>query len=219
MSKEILINLNPEETQIAVVENGLLRDVHVECANKRGLRGNIFKGKVSRVLPGIQVSFVNLNSKRTGFLHISNILTSYNEENSLQQPSTSSLLQEGDELLAQVTKDPLGSKNARLTAILSIPSRYTVFNPDKPNISISNRIENETGQNRLKNIIAEYQNHFGLSSYRDEKSSSLYHILRRKNLIQDKTDTGEFIVRTATENVHQDELYKDMDFLESYGNR
>ena len=121
MSEEILINVTPQETRVALVENGVLQEVYVERTRKRGLVGNIFKGSVSRVLPGMQAAFIDVGLERTGFLHISDIVG--NQEDNEQSGSQSylsetpidSLLREGQDILVQVVKDPLGTKGARLT--------------------------------------------------------------------------------------------------------
>lgn len=125
MSEEILINVTPQETRVAVVENGVLQEVYIERTGKRGLVGNIFKGRVSRVLPGMQAAFVDVGLERTGFLHISDIVD-VNDESTLTSTRTDAedtpidaLLREGQDLLVQVVKDPLGSKGARLTTRIS----------------------------------------------------------------------------------------------------
>ncbi|MEJ2762372.1 MAG: S1 RNA-binding domain-containing protein, partial [Gammaproteobacteria bacterium] len=137
MSEEILINVTPQETRVAIVENGVLQEVYVERTRRRGLVGNIYKGRVSRVLPGMHASFVDIGLERTGFLHVSDIVQGLedidNKDNgiaSLQPVSINSILTEGSEVLVQVIKDPLGTKGARLTTRVSLPSRYLVFVPD-----------------------------------------------------------------------------------------
>jgi ribonuclease G len=162
MSEEILINVTPQETRVAVVENGVLQEVYIERSQKRGLVGNIFKGHVSRILPGMQAAFIDIGLERTGFLHTSDIATLSEEiipdehEHNLQLPPIDSILHEGQDILVQVIKDPLGSKGARLTTRLSLPSRYLVFIPDYPNIGISQRIEEEKERDRLRSIIMQY---------------------------------------------------------------
>lgn len=161
MSEEILINVTPQETRVAVVENGVLQEIYIERSQKLGLVGNIFKGTVSRVLPGMQAAFIDIGLERTGFLHTSDIVTeadasSEPEDGSSQQPTIESVLHEGQEILVQVVKDPLGSKGARLTTRLSIPLRYLVFVPDYKYIGISQRIEDEVERERLRNLILSY---------------------------------------------------------------
>ena len=107
MSEEILINVSPQETRVAIVENGLLQEVHIERTNKRGLVGNIFKGKVSRVLPGMQSAFIDIGLDRAGFLHVSDIVESHKELESskfvspVQETAINTLLREGQQILVQ----------------------------------------------------------------------------------------------------------------------
>src|SRR3990172_1768094 len=114
MSEEILINVTPQETRVALIENGVLQEVHIERASNRGLVGNIYKGKVTRVLPGMQAAFIEIGLDRTAFLHASDARAS--GENGGNAPSAiNELLHEGQEIAVQVLKDPLGTKGARLT--------------------------------------------------------------------------------------------------------
>ncbi len=160
MTEEILINVTPRETRVAVVENGMLQEVHVERALRRGYVGNIYKGRVSRVMPGMQAAFVEIGLERAAFLHASDIvraipaLASEGAENgnSAQQP-ISELVHEGQEIIVQVVKDPIGSKGARLTTHLSVPSRYLVLLPYAKVVGVSVRIEDETERTRLKDIM------------------------------------------------------------------
>lgn len=156
MSEEILINVSKSETRVAVVENGILQELSIERENRRGIVGNIYKGKVSRVLPGMQAAFVDIGLKRAAFLHSSDIVPF--AEGELEPPETieediTQLLSEGDEILVQVVKDPLGTKGARLTTRLSLPSRYLVYMPDLPRYGISKRIEDEEERARLIGLL------------------------------------------------------------------
>jgi len=214
MSEEILINVTPQETRVAVVENGILQEIYVERSQKLGLVGNIFKGSVSRVLPGMQAAFIDIGLERTGFLHTSDIVPATetsltNDDNSTQQPAIESLLREGQVVLVQVVKDPLGSKGARLTTRLSIPLRYLVFIPNYQHIGISQRIEDETERERLRNIILDYlSENLLLTANNDANGTSGKTV---KNLSQ--LDKGGFIVRTAAEGIPDDEIYRDIKFL------
>jgi len=214
MSEEILINVTPQETRVAVVENGILQEIYVERSQKLGLVGNIFKGNVSRVLPGMQAAFIDIGLERTGFLHTSDIVPATetsltNDDNSTQQPAIESLLREGQVVLVQVVKDPLGSKGARLTTRLSIPLRYLVFIPNYQHIGISQRIEDETERERLRNIILDYlSENLLLTANNDANGTSGKTV---KNLSQ--LDKGGFIVRTAAEGIPDDEIYRDIKFL------
>src|SRR5690348_8464798 len=162
MSEEILINVTPRETRVALVENGMLQEVHVERATRRGYVGNIYKGKVSRVMPGMQAAFVEIGLDRAAFLHASDIIRLHSPliaENgdALPQPvpSIGELVRDGQEIVVQVVKDPIGSKGARLTTHLSIPSRYLVLLPYSKVLGVSVRIEDEVERTRLKELLAE----------------------------------------------------------------
>ncbi|HET9049240.1 MAG TPA: ribonuclease G [Chiayiivirga sp.] len=165
MSEEILINVTPRETRVAVVENGMLQEVLIERASRRGYVGNIYKGKVVRVMPGMQAAFVDVGLERAAFLHASDILRAVSPdlrdgvdeagEPELAVPAITELLRDGQELVVQVVKDPIGSKGARLTTQLSIPSRYLVLLPYSRVMGVSARIEDEAERNRLKSAMAE----------------------------------------------------------------
>ena len=153
MKEEILINVTPRETRAALVDSGVLQEVYIERANRRGLTGNIYKGKVSRVLPGMQAAFIDIGLQRTAFLHVSDIVQSVPRENGIGDPPTGNirdLVSEGRDILVQVLKDPLGSKGARLTTYITIPSRYLVFMPKGSGIGVSTRIEDEAERQRLR---------------------------------------------------------------------
>jgi ribonuclease G len=158
MQQEILINVTPHEVRAAMVENGVLEEFLIERASRRGLTGNIYKGEVSRVLPGMQAAFVDIGLERTAFLHASDIYRSSVEELEREphrDPSISELLREGDKIPVQVLKDPIGSKGARLTTFVTVPSRYLVLLPDGGKVGISSRIEDDGERNRLKELIGE----------------------------------------------------------------
>ncbi|MBX3692515.1 ribonuclease G [Dokdonella sp.] len=162
MTEEILINVTPRETRVALVENGMLQELHVERASRRGYVGNVYKGRVSRVMPGMQAAFVEIGLDRAAFLHASDIVRPHSpllNENGDASPSPpppiTDLLREGQEIVVQVVKDPIGSKGARLTTHLSIPSRYLVLLPYSKVLGVSVRIEDDTERMRLKEILAE----------------------------------------------------------------
>lgn len=163
MTEEILINVTPRETRVAVVENGMLQELHIERGWRRGVVGNIYKGKVQRVMPGMQAAFVEIGLERAAFLHASDIvrpmaMAEPGDGESLPpapaRPITE-LLREGQEIVVQVVKDPIGSKGARLTTQLSVPSRYLVLLPRTRVIGVSARIEDEAERTRLKAIVHE----------------------------------------------------------------
>lgn len=189
MSEEILINVTSRETRVALLDNGVLQELYIERQQRRGLVGNIYKGRVSRVLPGMQAAFIDVGLERTAFLHAADILKSAYEDHNSEQaapPDIRTLLHEGQELLVQVLKDPLGTKGARLTTHLSIPSRYLVFLPGSAGVGLSNRIEDVAERSRLQDLV---------QAYADGKS-------------------GGYIVRTAAEGAPAEALYADMLFLD-----
>ncbi|MCW9013339.1 MAG: ribonuclease G [Gammaproteobacteria bacterium] len=166
MSKEILINVTPQETRVAILENGVLQELYIERSRSRGLVGNIYKGRVCRVLPGMEAAFVEVGMERAAFLHVSDIAPySPSKDNGTDRPSISHLLREGQDILVQVIKDPMGTKGARLTAHVTIPSRYLVFMPNSNNIGVSSRIEDETERDRLRSMLMEHEDLLGESGY------------------------------------------------------
>jgi ribonuclease G len=189
MSEEILINVTPMECRVALVENGTVQELFVERTAKRGLVSNIYKGKVVRVLPGMQAAFVEIGLSRTAFLHVNDIIFPKKIDAQSEQPLINELLHEGQMITVQVMKDMLGSKGARLTTDLSIPSRYLVYMPFGEHIGISQRIESEAERERLKILTR---------LIRDEHSDSL---------------KGGVIVRTAAEGISEEELRQDMSYL------
>jgi len=157
VSEEILININSKETRVAIIEEGVLQEIHIERHQHRGLVGNIYVGKVVRVLPGMQAAFVDLGLQRAAFLHASDLIHSFDSEELDEPappvPAIDELVVEGQELVVQVLKDPMGTKGARLTTRLSIPSRYLVYMPGLKHIGISARIEDESERERLRDIL------------------------------------------------------------------
>ncbi len=159
MSEEILINVTPRETRVGIVENGMLQEVHVERASRRGYVGNIYKGRVQRVMPGMQAVFVDIGLDRAAFLHASDIIrpaiagVEGETNGNGHVPSISELVHEGQEIVVQVVKDPISTKGARLSTHLSIPSRYLVLLPHARTLGISARIEDEAERQRLKDVL------------------------------------------------------------------
>lgn len=154
--KEILINITPQETRVAILENGMLHELYIERSRSRGLVGNVYKGRVARVLPGMEAAFIEIGLERAAFLHVSDI-AGYIRPNIGDDQGEAlqigQMLRDGQELLVQVIKDPLGTKGARLTSNITIPSRYLVFMPNSDNIGVSARIEGEAERERLKNML------------------------------------------------------------------
>ena len=153
MSQEILINITPMETRVALVENGVPQEIYVERNNKRGLVGNIYKGKVARVLPGMQAAFIDIGEARTAFLHVDDLLPRSSKKTDAEGADISRLLHDGQQIVVQVIKDPVGSKGARLSAELSIASYSLVYMSAAEHIGISQRIEDEEERERLKTTL------------------------------------------------------------------
>ena len=153
--EEILINVTPSEVRAALLENGVLQEVYVERADRRGLISNIYKGRVMRVLPGMQAAFIDIGLERTAFLHASDIAKPDLPENGDDVPNIRDLVREGDEIMVQVAKDPLGNKGARLTSYITLPSRHLVLLPHSDTVGISARIEDEEERDRLRTLVEE----------------------------------------------------------------
>ncbi len=159
MSTEILINASTHEARAAVVESGVLQEVFLERASRRGLISNIYKGRVSRVLPGMQAAFIEIGMERTAFLHASDIFDPRHADTGIEQPHTEnirSLVSEGNEILVQVIKDPMGTKGARLTTHITLPSRLLVYIPQGKGVGISARIEAEGERERLRTAVQQH---------------------------------------------------------------
>ena len=195
ISEEILLNITPQETRVAIVENGALQEVSIERQRSRGIVGNIYKGKVNRVLPGMEAAFVDIGLEKAGFLHVSDIdirehadvdADADPDSDDGTRPLINELLREGQTLLVQVLKDPMGTKGARMTTNISVPSRYLVYMPNSPVVGISVKIEDETERERLKTLLEQ---------------------CRTENR------TGGCIIRTAAEGVDEVELKRDIAFL------
>jgi ribonuclease G len=154
--EEILINVTPSEVRAALVENGILQEVFIERAARRGLISNIYKGRVQRVLPGMQAAFVDIGLERTAFLHASDISRPGEPESGDEEPpGISKLVRVGDQLLVQVVKDPLGNKGARLTTFVTLPARHLVLLPRGNGVGVSSRIEDEAERERLRTVVGE----------------------------------------------------------------
>jgi len=199
MTEELLVNVTPQETRVAVIENGGLQELHVERSGSRGIVGNIYKGKIVRVLPGMQATFVEVGLDRTAFLHAADMLPHRGNGNadisgeepasvrSEEVPDISHLVHEGQELVVQVAKDPIGSKGARLTTQLSIPSRHLVLLPGSTHRGISQRIADIDERDRLKQAL--------------------------DTALESSSMVGGFIVRTAAESLPGGDFLADIEFL------
>jgi ribonuclease G len=190
VSMELLVNVTLRESRAALVENGVLQEVFLERADRRGLISNIYKGKVSRVLPGMQAAFIDIGLDRTAFLHATDIIARGLVDSELDTPKPESvrqLVSEGDEILVQVLKDPLGTKGARLTTYVTLPSRFLVYLPNGRGIGISSKIESEDERQRLREAV---------------------------ELFAASGSGGGWIVRTAAEDCAIEALRADMMFLQ-----
>jgi ribonuclease G len=162
--EEILINVTPSEVRAALLENGVLQEVYVERAARRGITSNIYKGRVSRVLPGMQAAFIDIGLERTGFLHVSDIAPrTFADDENTDAPSIQDLVKEGAGLAVQVVKNPLGNKGARLTTSVTLPSRHLVLLPDGEGVGVSARIEDEQERERLRQMVDELLVELGLT--------------------------------------------------------
>jgi ribonuclease G len=183
VKEEILINVTPQETRVAIMEQGSAQELHVERSSSRGLVGNTYLGVVSRVLPGMQSAFVQIGLDRAAFLHVADI---WGHRGSDEAKPIEKLLQDGDTVLVQVIKDPIGTKGARLSTQISIAGRCLVFLPQESHIGVSQRIEAETERTQLKG--------------------------RLQQLLPPE-QKGGFIVRTMAETATDAELAGDLDYL------
>ncbi|PIJ51078.1 ribonuclease E/G [Erwinia sp. OLTSP20] len=189
MTAELLVNITPSETRVAYIDGGILQEIHIERDARRGIVGNIYKGRVSRVLPGMQAAFVDIGLDKAAFLHASDIMphtecVAGEEQKNFAVRDIAELVRQGQDLMVQVVKDPLGTKGARLTTDITLPSRYLVFMPGASHVGVSQRIESESERDRLKAVV---------QGYCDE--------------------LGGYIIRTAAEGIGEQELASDAAFL------
>ncbi|APG27798.1 ribonuclease G [Syntrophotalea acetylenivorans] len=200
MTKELVINTTSHETRVALLENGHIAELYIERIRERGIVGNIYKGKVLRVLPGMQAAFVDIGLEKAAFLYVADVLDEvqgverYIDEGSALAeggkeeapilPPIQDLLQEGQEVLVQVSKEPIGTKGARITAHISLPGRHLVYMPTVDHVGISRRIENEEEKERLRQLVEEI-----------------------------RPEGAGFIVRTVSEGKSEEDLRSDMEFL------
>ncbi len=158
MSTEILINVAPRENRAALIENGVLTELFVERQSRRGIVSNLYKGRVQRVLPGMQAAFIDVGLERTAFLHAADIAAPRHDDtlpSSPQPEDIRRLINEGDEILVQIVKDPMGTKGARLTTFVALPSRLMVYMPRGDGVGVSARIEDDGERVRLKTLVSE----------------------------------------------------------------
>jgi len=201
MNKELVINTTSHETRVALLEGGHIAELYIEREKEKGLVGNIYKGKVIRVLPGMQAAFVDIGLEKAAFLYVADVHDEMEQverniegdghlnedpENAESQtlPPIEDLLKEGQELLVQISKEPIGTKGARITSHISLPGRHLVFMPTVDHVGISRRIESESERERLRDIVEKIR----------------------------QPGTG-FIVRTVSEGKSEEDLSHDMEFL------
>ncbi len=185
MNEEILVNVTPQETRVAVMASGQVQELLVERAANRGIVGNIYAGRVARVLPGMQSAFVDIGLERAAFLHVADLLEHRRSPGEGARP-IEKLLAEGQPVTVQVLKDPIGGKGARVTTQLSVAGRLLVYLPQDSHIGVSQRIEGEAGRSALRERLRELVP-------ADEK--------------------GGFILRTQAEGAAEDELRADIAYL------
>lgn len=196
MANELIINVTPHETRVALLEDRGLAELYIERTKDRGIMGNIYKGKVVKVLPGMQAAFVDIGLEKASFLYVSDVyggMEDYEEmifqgeelPNSFNPSSQiEDLLSEGQEVLVQISKEPLGTKGTRITSHVTLPGRYLVYMPTVDHIGVSRRIKDEKERRRLREVI-----------------------------LAMRPPSGGFIVRTASEGAASDEIRNDMEFL------
>jgi len=188
MTKEMIISSNGHETMVAILEDDLVAEVFVERERQRGVVGNVYKGRVSKVLPGMQSSFIDLGLERDGFLYVTDVVDTLEEFDKLEsgedeasgavrpdradgrgrddahaQPRIEDLLKEGEEILVQVVKEPLGTKGARLTSHVTMAGRFLVFMPTVDHVGVSRKIESREERSRLRGIVREFREAHGFT--------------------------------------------------------
>src|SRR5713226_5401195 len=182
MTKEMIISSNGHETIVAILEDDLAAEIFVERERQRGVVGNVYKGRVSKVLPGMQSSFIDLGLERDGFLYVAEVIDTLEEfdkleagdedagppkdrerERERQQAKIEDLLKEGQEILVQVVKEPLGTKGARLTSHVTMPGRFLVFMPTVDHVGVSRKIESRDERSRLRNIVKQFRETHGFT--------------------------------------------------------
>jgi ribonuclease G len=219
MTKEMIVSSNGHETMVAILEDDLVAEIFVERERHRGVVGNVYKGRVSKVLPGMQSSFIDLGLERDGFLYVADVVDTLDEFDKLSgddedegggkgrdgsagspsprgdsrgdrdrdrpQPKIEELLKEGQEIIVQVVKEPLGTKGARLTSHVTMPGRFLVFMPTVDHIGVSRKIESREERSRLRGIVREFREAHGF--------------------------TGGVIIRTAASGRPKEDILGDLD--------
>jgi ribonuclease G len=184
MSSEFLLNFTPQEVRVAIVEQGVVQELHIERPASRGIVGNVYLGRVVRVLPGMQSAFIDIGLERTAFLHVADIW-SERQNNETARP-IEKILAEGQSTMVQVLRDPIGTKGARLSTQISLAGRLLVYLPQDSHIGISQRIGDEAEREQLR---------------------------ERLSRLVSEEHSGGFIVRTMAENATDEELTADIAYL------
>ncbi len=201
MPSEIIVNAGREETRVALLENSLVTEIYIDRKKDRGIAGNVYKGRIMKVLPGMQAAFIDIGLEKSAFLYVGDVFDSSSEYTPLMEDEglelevetkrkrahanqIEDLLQEGQEILVQVSKEPISTKGARVTTYISIPGRYLVMMPGVNHIGVSRRIENSEERKRLREIVSR---------------------LRKPN-------TG-YIIRTASQGRSEEDFVADIEFL------
>lgn len=187
MPQEILINVTPQETRVAILEQGIVQELHIERSSSLGIVGNIYRGTVCRVLPGMQSAFVEIGLQRAAFLHVADIMECHIDDGDIKiEKPIQEVLHEGQSVIVQVIKEPIGTKGARLTTEISIAGRFLVFLPYQSHIGVSQRIEIEEEREFLRN--------------------------RLLGLLPEVREGG-YIIRTMSETATDEELLADIEYL------
>jgi ribonuclease G len=219
MTKEMIISSSPHETRVAILEEDQVAEIFIERERSRGVVGNVYKGRVSKVLPGMQSAFVDLGLERDGFLYVSDVVATFEEFDRLEtdedppsqtgsngpsasarqaprrdrerekapEPKIEELLKEGQEIIVQVAKEPLGTKGARLTSHATMPGRFLVFMPTVDHVGVSRKIDSREERSRLRGIVREFREQTGFS--------------------------GGLIIRTAASNRPKDDIVSDLSYF------
>lgn len=186
MLKEIIVNVGEEETRVAVLENKILVEIHIERALNQRLVGNIFKGRVQNVLPGMQAAFVDIGLEKNAFLYVEDAYGNKHDEyvSSEYGVNINDVVKPGQDIIVQIVKEPIGTKGARITTQITLPGRYLVLMPTVDYVGVSRRIEDEKERDRLRAL---------------------------SNVI--KPEGMGIIARTVAEGVHEEELQQDINLL------
>ena len=231
MTKEMIISSSAHETRVAILEDDLVAEIFIEREHQRGVVGNLYKGRVSKVLPGMQSAFVDLGLERDGFLYVSDVVATFEEFDRLEtdeddvppasaavgngpaaparqampaggngpgrggrrdrergpEPKIEELLKEGQEIIVQVAKEPIGTKGARLTSHATMPGRFLVFMPTVDHVGVSRKIDSRDERSRLRGIVREFREQHGF--------------------------TGGVIIRTAAAGRPKDDIVSDLSYF------